>query len=579
MKGLVIVFLQTAPSVNLKLSVRMCMNRSDLAAALYVRLSRDDNGEKIDSIKTQQELLQSFATKIFPEKLTRLYTDDNISGVTFDRPALKQLTDDIKRGLIDTLILKDLSRLGRSNAATLMFLEETELSGVRVITADGRYDSETNSELAGIDSWFNERYVSDISKKIRSNIKQKIASGEYVGTAPYGYRKRADKVNSLEPDPLTAPIIRDIFNLYINGFGYKRIADILDQRGILPPAPTRSKSLQWNPVTIKRILSNPVYIGNTVQGISRKVSFKSKKTCRLPPDMWTVTAGTHEPLVDADVWEKAAAACGTKQRAVSPPVGGLLCGNMQSGMANRRAMANRPGSSAIQHAASINLFKGIIRCALCGGPMIRRISLGRPAAYICARYAKHGADVCRRNGIRIDTLLRAVAPDIARIARKQNLLLEKNVSQKHLPETRLMKHNTIDTDSLRVKQEKIYSDYLDGKITEELFTRMNKIIEAKIAEQVVSVGNEQAEVPSKDATCDNKGKDSALRLIERLIEISENIAMNGNNGFRKFFDGGNYCENADALNRFLFAETVRIAVKSIDVSPGELTVTYRFAVD
>ncbi|MBE7064442.1 MAG: recombinase family protein [Ruminococcaceae bacterium] len=576
-KDLVIASRQIVRNVNLKQSVRMCMNHSELSAAIYVRLSRDDNGEKYDSIKTQQELLQSYVAKHFPDKPVRIYTDDNISGVTFDRPALKQLIDDIKRGLIDALVLKDLSRLGRSNAATLMFLEETELSGVRIITADGRYDSETNSELAGIDSWFNERYVSDISKKIRSNIKQKIESGQYIGTAPYGYRKRTDKVNFLEPDPATAQIVRDIFNLYISGFGYKRIADTLDRRGILPPAPSRSKSLQWNPVTIKRILSNSVYIGTTVQGISKKVSFKSKKTCRLPSDMWTVTAGTHEPLVDAEVWQKAATTCGTSRRAVLPPTGGLLYGNLQS------SMANRPGFSVIQHAASINLFKGIIRCALCGGPMIRRISKGRPDAYICARYAKHGVAVCRRNGIRIDTVLKTVAPEIKQIAEKNIALLKKNVVQNHYCENNLLvkefsQAKTLDTNDLRVKQEKIYSDYLDGKITEELFIRMNKIIETKIAEQSVQAVFEQTEEPSSDVICASKGMSVAIRLIERLIIISEKIAMSGSDGFDELFTEEKYCESADAFNRFLFAEAVRIAVKSIVASPGELTVTYRFTV-
>lgn len=563
------VLLLTVQAVSSGQNVRMSMNRSDPSVALYVRLSRDENGDKADSIETQQKILESFSNKYFPGKSVRIYIDDNVSGVTFDRPALNNFTSDVRHGLVDTLILKDLSRLGRSNAKTLLFLEEAELSGVRVITTDGRYDSEKNFELAGIDSWFNERYVMDISRKIRSNIKQKIESGQYIGTAPYGYRKKTGISNVLEPDPITAPVVKDIFNLYVNGFGYKKIADILDKKGILPPSPSRSKSLRWNPVTIKRILANRVYLGTTIQGISRKVSFKSKKTCRLPSDMWTVTAGTHEPLVTADLWEKAASTSASRRAADLSRTNTACLNSLKS------AVANSDGSSA-SGAPSINFFKGIIRCGLCGGSMVRRISKGRPAAYICAQYAKHGAEYCCRNGIRLETLLRVVAPDISRIAGAQYELSvdsNKNICQtdvKNEKRTLPIKNVEYGEDVLRKKQESVYNDYLDGKISENLFLRMNKIIEDKIANLTDFVN--MTELAASPEYFDKS------KLLGQLNEIAELVSAHGFSGFREFFGNRHYCDKIDLFNQFLFAEAVRLAVCSVTVCPDEVTILYRIKI-
>jgi len=526
-----------------------------------VRLSRDDNGEKIDSIETQKSLLVSFAEKNLPGKPVRIYVDDNISGVTFERPALKRFTDDARHGAIDTLILKDLSRLGRSNARTLLFLEETELLGVRIITADGRYDSEKNFELAGIDSWFNERYVVDISRKIRSNIKQKIESGQYIGTAPYGYRKKAGDTNRLEPDPLTAPIVQDIFNLYISGYGYKKIADILDMRGILPPSPSRSKSMKWNPVTIKRILSNRVYLGTTIQGISRKVSFKSKKTCRLPADMWTVTDGTHEPLVASAVWQQAEATSTGRRTAQASLI------------------ADRPSG-----VPAVNLFRSALRCGYCGGPMIQRISQGRPAAYICARYAKHGAAYCRRNSVRRDFLLKTVAEAIAVITDKAIATqgeLNKKVTEDRPEALCIMSKAVCDTaqrELLKRKQEIVYNDYLDGKISEDLFRRMNDIIEKKIN---ASTGDDHLNCVEKlsgsSGVCGGKKDGVApVKILERLKFLTELVRASGFNGFKEFFGENHYCEKVDAINQNLFKCAVQTVFCSISVTEDSIEFSTRY---
>lgn len=127
--------------------------------AIYARESRDDNEENYETIETQRDLLIDFVEKEKLGKLYKVYIDDNISGTAFEREGLSKLQKDIQTGKINLLILKDLSRLGRSNAKTLLFLEFLEEYGVRVITFDGRYDSLRDNDTVGIDTWYNERYV------------------------------------------------------------------------------------------------------------------------------------------------------------------------------------------------------------------------------------------------------------------------------------------------------------------------------------------------------------------------------------------------------------------------------------
>lgn len=126
---------------------------------IYVRESRDDNEENSDTIETQRELLIDHASKNVPGSINGIYEDDNVSGSAFERPGLDRLKGDVLAGRVDLLLIKDLSRLGRNNAKTLLFIDFLEENGVRIITSDGRYDSLRDNDTAGLETWFNEWYV------------------------------------------------------------------------------------------------------------------------------------------------------------------------------------------------------------------------------------------------------------------------------------------------------------------------------------------------------------------------------------------------------------------------------------
>ena len=271
------------------------MQAKENSIGIYVRESRDDNGENYETIETQRDLLIDFVERNSLGSIYAVYVDDNVSGSIFDRQGISRLREDVVSNRINMLLIKDLSRLGRNNAKTLQFLDFLEEYGVRVLSCDGRYDSLRDSEMAGIESWLNERYVRDISRKIRTSLRFKIQRGEYIGNAPFGYRKADGAKNKLIIDDYEADTVRMIYSFYRSGLGYSAIAKKLNERRL--PSPGGGK---WNRIAVRRILCSRVYTGDTVQGVSEKISFKSKKTRRLPREQWVITRGTHEAIISEE---------------------------------------------------------------------------------------------------------------------------------------------------------------------------------------------------------------------------------------------------------------------------------------
>lgn len=344
----------------------------------YGRLSRDEKGEKADSKETQLNFNAGFVRDNNLGIIVDNYFDDDISGVIFEREDLDRLKEDIEMAKINAIVVKDLSRLGRSNAKTLTLLEYFEERNVRLVAINDHYDSLKDSDdLIGIKTWYNERYIKDISVKIRSNVHQKLREGEYLGTAPYGYRKeyrgtnnKLKPINKLVIDENIRPVITEIFDLYIAGYGYKNIAGIMEERGY--PNPSRYKgynrvqSERWTGDHIRRIIKNRVYCGDTVQGISERVSYKSKKTRKRPVHQWYIRENTHEPIVARETW--------------------LLA----KGINEKRAGHNGSGKKK-----SIYLFSGFLQCGACGKFLCARKVKDKPLGYICSTYFHLG----RRKGV------------------------------------------------------------------------------------------------------------------------------------------------------------------------------------
>ncbi len=286
-------------------------------AAAYLRLSKDDGDkDESNSIQSQRKIISEFIKSRDDIELINERTDDGFSGVNFERPAFKALIDDIKNGSINCVIVKDLSRLGRNYIQSGYYIERFFPSeGVRFIAVTDCIDSLKkgfgDSLLVPFKNLLNDSYSADISSKIRASLDIKRKNGEYIGAfAPYGYKKDIENKNQLIKDEYSSFVVKNIFLMAFLGASCGRIAEKLNNTGILPPkeyyikrtAETTKEVISWSGAEVKNILTNEVYIGNLVQGKKSTPNHKIKKYSLKPKDMWFKVSGTHESVVNKSIF-------------------------------------------------------------------------------------------------------------------------------------------------------------------------------------------------------------------------------------------------------------------------------------
>ena len=374
------------------------MNRGPYRAALYMRLSRDDEGVgESASIATQRDMLRAFAAAQ-GIGVAGEYADDGYSGTRFDRPELQRMLRDIEAGVINCVITKDLSRLGRNSARTAELLEELfPRRGVRFIAICDGFDSLSLSQGMEAATPFmllmNEYYARDISRKIRASFQAKMRRGDYVSAfAPFGYRKDPANKNRLLPDPEAAGIVRMIFRMAADGSRPHDIAAALNARRIPTPASYRAglrsgadgdgRDRVWSSSMLCKLLRNRVYLGQTEHGKTTRLSFKSRETRANPREEWIVVKGTHEALVSPELFEAA----------------------------QRRSAARRCAPSR----GFVNAFSGLAVCADCGRRMTTAPTRkrGSRAVLCCGGYKAHGARACSNHFLDYEQLCRIVSAEL-----------------------------------------------------------------------------------------------------------------------------------------------------------------------
>lgn len=376
---------------------------------LYGRLSVLDNGKPDgDSLETQISLMEEYVSQRPYLRYVRLYQDNGCTGTSFARPAWEELLRDVKRGKINCIVVKDLSRLGRNYIEAGEFLEkECPRLGVRFISINDGYDSASlNSadELtAALKNIINDYYAKDISRKTCSALAVKRRSGEYVGSyAPYGYRKDPDNKNRLLVDPVAAPVVRRIYEWRAAGDGYGTITRRLNEQGIPSPGRYRfeqgivtnnnkkGSGLLWNRHVLSDILKNPVYIGHLVQGKCRGGLYRGIPVHAAPEEEWEISRHTHEAILPEGLFQ-------TVQR----------INERQSAAyrANYGKYANLPKET--------NPYRDKLVCADCGARLKLCRSLAKNGArgyysYLCPTYEEHRELGCTRKSIRSHVLDAAV---------------------------------------------------------------------------------------------------------------------------------------------------------------------------
>ena len=341
----------------------------NLITGLYARLSQEDlmQGES-NSIRNQKLILQKYADD-HGFRNCKSYVDDGYSGANFDRPAFKELMADIQAGKVGTVIVKDQSRLGRDYLQTGMLMEMTfPQYDVRFIAINDGVDSANGiSDFSGIKNYFNDFYARDTSRKIRAVIKAKGERGERVSTAtPYGYMRDPENPKKLIPDPETAPVVKRIFAMRIDGQGVPKICDTLCAEQVVCPSvymfqrygkrtgnPNLDRPYHWAQTTVRSILSNREYVGDTVNFKTYSKSNKLKKRLQNDPENVRIFENTHEALIDRktfDLVQKhfAGRKRPDKQGEVDKFAGYVFCGDCGKRLYLHRGKTIKPENNAFQ---------------------------------------------------------------------------------------------------------------------------------------------------------------------------------------------------------------------------------------
>ena len=289
-------------------------------AALYLRLSKEDaekinRGDDSESIRNQRMLLMEEAVRR-GFLVGEVYSDEDYSGTDRERPAFNRMIEDAKLKKFDVLLCKTQSRFTRDMEVAEKYIHRVfPLLGIRFIGVVDHVDTDVkgNKKARQIHALVNEWYVEDLSENIRAVYRSKMLQGQYLGSFPlYGYQKDPKDRHRLIIDEEAAEVVRKIFRYFLEGIGVQSICRKLQAEGILTPTeykqskglryhtPLRKEEHGWSASTVKRILSNEMYIGTLVQGRERKVSYKSKKVVAVPESEWIRVQDCHEPIISKD---------------------------------------------------------------------------------------------------------------------------------------------------------------------------------------------------------------------------------------------------------------------------------------
>ena len=330
--------------------------------ALYERLSKDDDllGES-NSIVNQKAMLEGYAAQNGFKNI-RHYIDDGFSGGNFERPSWKRMVSDIQAGLIGTVIVKDMSRVGRDYLQTGFYTEVLfKQQNVRFIAVSNGVDSAdaSSSEFAPFLNIMNEWYLRDCSRKIRASYKLRGNAGKHTtNNVPYGYKKSPEDKNQWIIDENAAPNVKRMFRLCVEGYGIGDIARILRENKVETPSyylgsqgignwKTRyavDRPYDWTMSTVADILSRPEYMGHTVNFRTHSSDYKEKRIIKHPKEEWKIFENTHEPIIDKETWELVQKLRGTPKRhdfsdKPNPLTGILFCADCGAKLYNNSEKA------------------------------------------------------------------------------------------------------------------------------------------------------------------------------------------------------------------------------------------------
>lgn len=496
------------------------MNKKNYIAGLYMRLSKDDerHGESL-SIENQRGILRKYAEErgfeIYDE-----YIDDGVSGTTFDRPQVQRLLDDAKTGVINTIIVKDLSRFGRNYIEVGQYIDYVfPAFGIRFIAIQDNVDTENRDsgamEMMPIMNVFNEWHAANTSKKIRAVKKANALAGIYnVSKVCYGYVKSNDKKHTPIIDEEVAHNVVRIFELYASGLSAKKISEIFNEEGIACPRKYAFEKFGhelranehwiWCPSSINIMLRNMVYIGHMPQLMSSSVSYKNHKRTKKDKSEWIITYNTHEPIISQELWDKVQA------------------------RRNSVAQGRTTFRTGYTHPLS-----GFLICADCGCKMKQNTTVHkgkRSYSFDCGDHKRYGKALCFSHHIMTKDLEAVILDDIRTMA--QRIVLDEEEIRNDF-----IKHNAELADAsikktkkdLKSKQKRveeldkliqsIYEDKVKGKMEEYVCFGFIDKYSAEKKTLLSEIETLEQQIIETETT--KQSADDFIRAIKKYLDVPE----------------------------------------------------------
>lgn len=467
---------------------------SDKITALYCRLSRDDDmaGES-NSIINQKSILSKYAKDNKFQNI-KFFVDDGYSETNFTRPAFMEMMELAESGKIETIIVKDHSRLGRNRLVVGQLLEEDFVRlNVRYIAIMDNIDSSKGlNDFLPIQDWFNEMHAKNTSQKVRAVLKNKGESGiSLANNIPYGYKKDENDKTKWIIDEQSAEVVKEIFNLFIQGHGTCEIAMILQEREILTPAEysasvgiklsSKSQELkhQLNCVTVAGILDRQEYIGDTVNFKSTTRSYKDKTRVNLPKEDRKIFKNTHEPIIDEHTW------------------------NIVKQLRSNRKKYAKSGKKSI--------FSGLLFCYDCGKKLYFKSPVSDKKAkehYRCSSYKSSRAS-CTSHYITDEALQNIVLENIQRVISYmksyEDLFIKKQLAQSTQEELRQISKNKKELEKAKKRIieidnlfKHIYEDNISGKISDDRFRNLSFNYDKEQQELKIKIEQLSKEIENKE---------------------------------------------------------------------------------
>ena len=492
---------------------------------VYCRLS-DEDRDKVnktddsDSIVNQRSMCIKYATQNGWD-VVDIYSDDDFSGAGTYRPDFERLIKDCEKGKINLVLCKSQSRFSRDMEVIERYLHNKFIEwGVRFVSIIDNADTsiESNKKSRQINGLINEWYLDDLSQNIRKSLKNRREDGLFMGSfASYGYERDSEDYHKLVVDPVAAEVVKKIFKMYAEGYGYHRICEYLNNNNIPPRSVYKRQKgskfvchscdydkVRWNPDTVAQILRNEVYIGNLVQGKTTYVSYKNHKEKAVPKKDWCRVENTHEAIIDIDTWNKVQSILGTHTR------------NTKHGQ--------------------INYFTRKVYCSCCGKAFMRNVysvkteKTGKRAYLQCKGNKRF--HICSNNkAIRMDSLeeiiLNAINDLLDNYYDKNNLKeLYNQRCEQDTDNARTIKALEKEKEELNKKisnnktyYRNLFEEKVKGVISEDMFQMMSKDYFKEIENMMTRI--EVIDNQIKELKVEKKEKNNADNILKKYKHIKE----------------------------------------------------------